>query len=360
MYNTPPPSPTSTFPFLPLEVQVHILRLSISPERQATRQARFAHLRNLSRVARGWRRPAQVELFSSVSYNLKGPGALESAVDAHLEAKWAVLEALAVQPRRMKVVIDDSDGPFREARGVPWRDYIVSHTTSVRDLRIEVDERTGSRTSADVTAFSPWFPASNLVRLSFVNVALRGWYQPNTFPSLRFLIFDVHQTGPYRTSSQQDFFLACPSLHALALGRQDYLTFQAIAAVPSTVKQVLTRSMRLRRGRAFAPPVNLGPLLPSYLPHTIDTFTLIPKHNDSDMSDVIAFLSSDPAPPVLTGIKQLVLAPVSVWSPLYNSRLGDVEQVIMLCEDKGIALRWQTEEEYKDWRIEEWMAEEDE
>ncbi|GAA5907242.1 hypothetical protein JCM6882_008399 [Rhodosporidiobolus microsporus] len=375
MENAPPPSPTSTFPFLPLELQIYILRLSASPSLPSA--------------------TAQAELFSSVTYDLREDGDAAKAND-RLAEKTAGLRAIGVRAKRLTVQVDNGSELVAGPSSSPWSMTLAEDNARVPDLRIEVSHADGGSRLwllepissllslpdlPSLTVVGPstisripadqFLPTRNLTRLVLCHVGISGWFAPDSFPSVRTLVVAsvTQPVVPLREQWRRDFILPFPALESLAVCRMSLSTpfHSAFTSAPPTLKHVVFE-FNPDSERAVAPagqrpfPIS-RPHFPLHrIPHPLEALTVVPGTFKARQASVLADrLEEHSAAPCFSSLRRLKVPRAESWLDADNAQeVADAQRLVEWCARRGVELvRW-TEEEEADWRVEEWRKEEDE
>ncbi|BGP18063.1 hypothetical protein JCM10213_008401 [Rhodosporidiobolus nylandii] len=391
-YDSPPLSPTSPFPFLPLEIQLDILSLSTPPDTVAGRAERRRHLERCSRVCRAWKRPAQKELFGDVEFDLRAPGSGDGEAEARseaLRARTVGLKQLAYKAKRLKIAMDDTENgamvhPFR----IPWRVWIVDDYRGVAELEVELwRAEVGGRNTWEDEVLAPIMPtlqaltlirgghssphlspdvylsASSLTRLTLIGISFISWFPPASFPSVRTLICDrlsISETyGQPRPS--RNLFLPFPALQAAAFNGTDLLDL-TFSEAPEGLKHLLLGQNSYRAAvpgaRRAARRAGLDSLV-SLLPSSLTTLSLYPNRRAPPVADLAALLQRSPVPPCLLQLKELNLPRTEEWiDPGASESVRFLKVVELFCENRGVRVkRW---EEGREWEVRDWRCEEDE
>ncbi|GAA6030427.1 hypothetical protein JCM8097_009103 [Rhodosporidiobolus ruineniae] len=308
----PPPDSPSSVPHLPLELQHHILHLSLTPDTRTTRAERQEQLGRLSLVCQSWTAVAQELLFSSLAFDLRKPsGGADHAeeVNEQWRSRLTGLWLRDWKPRRLFLVVDDTNGPIALSRQPqrPWRERLVDDCLDRVDLSVEfANSESGSRvwsidfllslfprlrilslarhSASRVVGVPSLDPdhlalARNLTRLNLGHVTILGWFSDGAFPAVKTLVLN-HTLSAHTVHNRQPLdrlFSPFPNLEAAALVALQ-LGNATFARAPVSLKHLLIE-------RCF--PSNLDFF--SALPSPLQSLTLPPITSGTLLSSLASY-----------------------------------------------------------------------
>ncbi|GAA6030430.1 hypothetical protein JCM8097_009104 [Rhodosporidiobolus ruineniae] len=320
---------------------------------------RHQHLARLSLVHYSWTPVAQALLFSSLYFDVRDP---RGDIDAGEEnERWrSRLAGLRMRVEKHKDVTElQVELVTSRRRGVPpWEiGFLLPAFPRLSSLSII---RHGSPQILPPT-FNPdlFSSARNLTRLVLGRILLPRWFPDDSFPTLKTLIRTCTSIGslPHGRIPPDRLFCPFPRLEAAALVGIVKLSGTTFANAPPTLRHLLIARSHQTSHRGDDTDAIVA-LLAS-LPTPPISLTAHATSASIGIEGVAAALSSNRLPAQLSCIRRLVLPPAPELGP-YASHLkvAAFRTLQRECARRGIKVRHWTEEEGRNWRVEEWEPEE--